>query len=90
MDPDLYREFNALKKRKPSLKTFIAIGGWDAGSKGFSEMARRKPEAFIKSCTEFMEKYGFDGVDLDWEYPTAKERGKGSLRSTTRNCSDRV
>ncbi|THC91217.1 hypothetical protein EYZ11_009321 [Aspergillus tanneri] len=34
-DEEFYSQFTALKKRKPSLKTYISVGGWDAGGKVF-------------------------------------------------------
>lgn len=76
-DQEFYVEFNDLKKRKPGLKTFISVGGWDAGGKVFSDMARfpGTRSAFISSAVALMDQYGFDGIDIDWEYPAAADRG---------------
>ncbi|KAL8734400.1 MAG: hypothetical protein Q9166_001598 [cf. Caloplaca sp. 2 TL-2023] len=42
-----------------------------------------KRATFINSCKDFMAKYGFQGVDLDWEYPATPERG--GIRADTAN-----
>lgn len=71
-DKDAYKEFTDLKS--DTLKTWIAIGGWNFNDAGptqttFSDLASTSEgrSAFISSCKEFMDEYGFNGVDLDWE-----------------------
>jgi len=53
----------------------ISIGGWNAGSKKFSEMAAdpAKRQIFLDSIVPFVKEYGFEGVDLDWEYPGSRD-----------------
>jgi len=66
---------NELKKKNPELKTLISVGGWGAG--GFSEAASTAEgrARFADTAAEFMEAKGFDGIDIDWEYPCSSAAG---------------
>lgn len=76
-DEDYWTEFTALKKKKSSLKTYLSIGGWDLGAEIWSNLCRfpGTRSAFIKSVVSTMKKYDFDGINIDWEYPAAEDRG---------------
>ena len=60
----------SLKKINPDLKILISIGGW-GGSGGFSDAALTKESRaiFTESAIRYMLRHGFDGIDIDWEYP---------------------
>ncbi|KAH7329286.1 hypothetical protein B0I35DRAFT_473903 [Stachybotrys elegans] len=80
-DIAMYKRVVSLKRREPNLKVLIAIGGWTFNDPGptqyvFSDIARSKTNQnkFIRSLISFMSTYGFDGIDLDWEYPVAPDR----------------
>lgn len=72
-----YKKFTQLKTKKPNLKALLAIGGWNVGSTVFSDMVSGPGtrKAFVESAIGFIREYGFDGIDIDWEYP-AKRGGK--------------
>ncbi|KAL7621624.1 hypothetical protein AAE478_008950 [Parahypoxylon ruwenzoriense] len=81
----LYHRFTDLKSKKQSLQTWISVGGWSFNDDtntpntrtAFSDMASTAGgrQKFISSLQNFMQTYGFNGVDLDWEYPAADDRG---------------
>lgn len=65
-----FHQLELLRARHPHLRTLLSIGGW-TWSGAFSDMAatdagRRR---FASSCVELMVSHGFDGLDVDWEYP---------------------
>lgn len=69
-DNRFYERVVAYKKR--GLKVLLALGGWnDSAGDKYSRLvhsaASRKK--FIDHAIRFIEKYDFDGLDLDWEYP---------------------
>uniref|UniRef100_A0A0P6JA01 Chitinase-3-like protein 1 n=1 Tax=Heterocephalus glaber TaxID=10181 RepID=A0A0P6JA01_HETGA len=75
-DVTLYGQLNSLKKRNPSLKTFLSVGGWNFGSQRFSSIASstQRRKTFIKSVPKFLRAHGFDGLDLAWMYPQRRDK----------------
>ncbi|MCJ1270850.1 hypothetical protein MMC22_010747 [Lobaria immixta] len=82
LDTTLYPRFTGLKDTNPGLQTWISVGGWSMNDPDqptaatFSNLAASTSaqSSFFSSLLSFMSTYGFDGVDIDWEYPVAPER----------------
>jgi len=62
-------------KNKGNIKALLSIGGWGAG--GFSPACATPEgrELLAQTLVDIANDYGFDGVDLDWEYPCDDQAG---------------
>lgn len=70
IDNKFYERVVELKNK--GVVVTLAIGGWnDSAGDKYSRLVRNAAARakFIKHVIEFLEKYGFEGLDLDWEYP---------------------
>ncbi|OQE13828.1 hypothetical protein PENFLA_c043G08195 [Penicillium flavigenum] len=80
---DQFAEVADVKRKNPDAKVWVSIGGWDFSNNGtstqplFGEIASsvKSRALFADNLYKFMIQYGFDGVDVDWEYPGAGDRG---------------
>ncbi|EPS97397.1 hypothetical protein FOMPIDRAFT_127036 [Fomitopsis schrenkii] len=58
--------------RENNVSSSVTIGGWD-GSTYFSSAvaAAENRTRFVNSTVALVNNYGLDGIDFDWEYPSA-------------------
>ncbi|KAI4655668.1 hypothetical protein J4E93_000383 [Alternaria ventricosa] len=77
------KQLQILKAKNRNLKVLLSVGGWT-----YTNVAKHMDgpmataagrQRFASSCVELIRDYGFDGIDVDWEYPTDKEQGKQLL-----------
>ncbi|KAI1412614.1 glycosyl hydrolases family 18-domain-containing protein [Hypoxylon sp. FL1857] len=83
VDESVLQDFAGIKSKNSGLKTIVSIGGWTFSDNGtttqplFGEICASSSnrKTFITNLLDFMRQYAFDGVDFDWEYPGASDRG---------------
>ncbi len=64
------------KAHARGVKVMISMGGWSL-SQNFSNIAADSTlrTVFANECVRVLKKHDFDGIDIDWEYPTSDRIG---------------
>ena len=76
---DLFTQTTDIRNMKSgngALEIFVSVGGWTFSDNGTSTQGvfpsiaadAGKRQKFAENLVSFMKQYGFDGVDIDWEY----------------------
>lgn len=69
-DNKFYERVAKLKEKGVAVS--LALGGWnDSQGDKYSRLVRSATARakFVRHAVEYVEKFGFGGLDLDWEYP---------------------
>ena len=88
-DEDTYSRVMKLKLTNPKLKVLLAIGGWSHPAAPFTKVVSSDSniDLFSHNAINFLRARGFDGLDLDWEYPANRGSPQGDKARFSRFVS---
>jgi GH18 family chitinase len=66
-----YGQLRKIKVAHPHVSVLISIGGWTlSGQFADASSSDIKAKLFASEAVKFMKEHDFDGIDIDWEFPT--------------------
>lgn len=73
------KQMYLIKLANRKIKVLLSIGGWTYSQAGhFAFVTSESSRAtFVSNAVTLIEDYGFDGIDLDFEYPANAAEGQG-------------
>ncbi|KAL0958869.1 hypothetical protein HGRIS_014185 [Hohenbuehelia grisea] len=88
------KQLYLLKLKNRNLKVLLSVGGWTYSQSGhFNFVTSASSRAtFVQNAVQLVEDYGFDGIDLDFEYPSNAAQGQGfaDLYTALRTAFDQL
>ncbi|KAM5544518.1 hypothetical protein V8D89_001416 [Ganoderma adspersum] len=84
------KQLYLIKLAHRNLKTVLSVGGGSYSSHFTFITDSSKRATFVTSAVQMIEDYGFDGIDIDFEFPDTDARGTGlaSLMTELRTAFD--
>ncbi|KAI1798302.1 glycoside hydrolase superfamily [Ganoderma leucocontextum] len=88
------KQMYLLKLAHRNLKVLLSVGGWTYSQSGHFNFITDagKRSTFVSTAVQLVEDYGFDGIDIDFEFPSTDALGSGfaSLVSELRTAFDNL